>query len=114
MTARQSSDTAQDNVIAKNELHQQVGAIWSDVLQCGEVSAEQNFFELGGDSLMTMMVAFRISDELRVELPPSALAEHPTLGEFCTLIGQIQSRSAPSIGSGDAMVGEGVLEEGVL
>jgi acyl carrier protein len=63
-----------------------VSGIWAEVLQQNEINPEDNFIELGGDSLMTMMVMFRVNDELQVELPPGSIMEAPTLREFCQMI----------------------------
>lgn len=100
--------------IAQSAIIQQVGAIWSDVLQCGEISAGQNFFELGGDSLMSMMAAFRISDELQIELPLSAFTEHPTFGEFCTMINHLRLQRLPSGTSSSSKINDETLEEGAV
>ncbi len=63
-----------------------VRVIWEEVLQQDNIGPEDNFFEQGGDSIMTMMVLFQVSDTLGVELPPGALFEAQTLREFCRLI----------------------------
>jgi acyl carrier protein len=63
-----------------------VSEIWMEVLQIDRLSPKDNFFEQGGDSLMTMMMLFRVSDDLNVEMPPDAIMEAPTLREFCLAI----------------------------
>jgi acyl carrier protein len=63
-----------------------VYAIWADVLQEEEIGPEDNFFGLGGDSLMSMIVIFRVKNELNVELPPGSIYQSPTLRKFSLLI----------------------------
>jgi myxalamid-type nonribosomal peptide synthetase MxaA len=63
-----------------------VYAIWADVLQEEEIGPEDNFFGLGGDSLMSMIVIFRVKDELNVELPAGSIYQSPTLREFSQII----------------------------
>ena len=63
-----------------------VGEIWMEALQLDRISPDDNFFERGGDSLMTMMTLFRVSDVLNVDMPPDALIENPTLRDFCQAI----------------------------
>jgi acyl carrier protein len=63
-----------------------VYAIWADVLQEEEIGPEDNFFGLGGDSLMSMIVIFRVKTELNVELTPGSIYQSPTLREFSQLI----------------------------
>ena len=63
-----------------------VGEIWAEALQLEKINPDDNFFGQGGDSLTTMMMLFRISDVLNVDMPPDALMEFPTLREFCKAI----------------------------
>ena len=63
-----------------------VAEIWMEALQLDKISPDDNFFERGGDSLTTMMMLFRVSDVLNVDLPPDALVEASTLREFCQAI----------------------------
>jgi len=70
-----------------------VGEIWEEALQLDNVDPGDNFFERGGDSLTTMMMLFRVSDVLNVDMPPDALMESPTLREFCQAVdGRISAR----------------------
>jgi len=68
-----------------------VGKIWMEALVLDEINLDDNFFELGGDSLLTMMMLFRVSDVLNVDMPPDALMDAPTLGEFCQAIDGVKS-----------------------
>jgi myxalamid-type nonribosomal peptide synthetase MxaA len=81
-----------------------VYSIWSDVLQIDEINPEDDFFALGGDSLMTMMVLFRVNNELHVELSPSAIYTSPTLREFSQLIDSNR----------EALEGEGLADDSLL
>jgi len=62
--------------------------VGAEILQCRVASRSDNFFDLGGDSMMMMMVLFRVGEELGVELPQGVLVEVPCLKEFCELIDQ--------------------------
>jgi len=63
-----------------------IGEIWMEVLQLDNINPGDNFFEQGGDSLMTMMMLFRVSDVMNMDMPPDALMDAPTLREFCQAI----------------------------
>jgi len=56
-----------------------LAGIWSQVLEVERVGAEDNFFDLGGHSLLITQVASRIRRTLEVELPLQKLFERPTL-----------------------------------
>ena len=68
-----------------------VGEIWMEALQLGKINSDDNFFERGGDSLTTMMMLFRVSDVLNVDIPPDALMDAPTLREFCQSIDDMKT-----------------------
>lgn len=74
-----------------------VSAIWAELLQRPTVEPADHFFDHGGDSMMAMIVQFRVADELHVELPPGAVNEAPTLREFCALIDRYRLQEPPSI-----------------
>ena len=65
----------------------EIASIWADVLQLPSPPVpEDNFFSLGGDSLLMTMVLFRVNEAFQIELPPMALLETPELGAFSTIV----------------------------
>ncbi len=56
--------------------------IWSDLLGIEGVGPNDNFFALGGHSLLGMQVLSRIRERLDVDLPVAALFEATTLGKL--------------------------------
>ena|SRR5882724_11659031 len=80
-------------------------AIWAEALQKdGGISADSNFFELGGDSLAMMIVLFRINEELGVELSPLALLEASTPVALSALIAAMRDSSSGDGGATDCEV----------
>ena len=69
-----------------SETETRVAPLWEEVLQRSVANSQDNFFDLGGDSVMMMMVIFRVGEVLGVELPQGVLVETPTLKQFCQLI----------------------------
>src|SRR3989441_4843225 len=53
--------------------------IWAQVLRLDRVGAEDNFFDLGGHSLMATQIVSRVREQCRVELAMRVLFDRPTV-----------------------------------
>jgi acyl carrier protein len=56
------------------------------VLHRDRVSIDDNFFDLGGHSLMATQIVSRIREHFRVELAIRALFETPTISGLCEAV----------------------------
>ncbi|WP_031507118.1 non-ribosomal peptide synthetase [Streptomyces megasporus] len=65
---------------------QAVARIWEEVLGVDEVTAEDDFFDLGGHSLLVPRVLFALRRDLGAELPLVALFENTTVAELARRI----------------------------
>jgi len=61
------------------ETEEAVAAIWADLLGVERVGRHDNFFQLGGNSLLVTRLVFRIGREMDVELSVSDVFEKPEL-----------------------------------
>jgi thioesterase domain-containing protein/acyl carrier protein len=68
-------------VQSPEDMEQRLRAIWSSLLDLGEIPVDANFFLLGGNSLLAMRLLERIEHEFGVPLTPAVLFGAPTLGE---------------------------------
>ena len=68
--------------------------IWSGVLGLDQVGVNDNFLELGGDSLLAGQVISRVISAFRVELPLRSLFESPTVAEMALVVTQNQAMQA--------------------
>src|SRR5450755_1787233 len=59
-----------------------VAAIWADVLRRERISLHDNFFDLGGHSLMATQIVSRIRRSLSADVPLRALFEFPTVASL--------------------------------
>ncbi|MEO5913268.1 MAG: amino acid adenylation domain-containing protein [Luteolibacter sp.] len=66
---------------------QRLAVMWSDLLEVPQVHRDDDFFALGGHSLMALRLFSRINREFNLTLPLAALLSHPTLRELATLVG---------------------------
>jgi len=67
-----------------------VAAIWATELGRASVGRHDNFFSLGGHSLMAAKLMTRLRDALRVEVPVRILFEAPTLSRFVHALALIE------------------------
>jgi acyl-CoA synthetase (AMP-forming)/AMP-acid ligase II len=81
-------------------LEKQLARIWETVLQTKQVGIHDDFFALGGDSLLATQVLVHIHTILRVEVEVSLFFEAPTVAEMArhleTLTGSGQARRPSS------------------
>lgn len=61
-------------------------ALFAEALGTDRVAPDDDFFELGGQSVQAMVLAARIRAELGVELPVAALFDAPTVTELDQLL----------------------------
>ena len=59
-----------------------VSRIWAELLGRDEVGIDENFFDLGGQSLVATQIMSRVRDAFRLELRVSLLFEQPTVERF--------------------------------
>lgn len=64
--------------------------IWTDILGLKEISIDDDFFALGGHSLLIAQLTARIRDAFFIELPVSCIFKSPTLLEIAKAIDSIR------------------------
>lgn len=66
-----------------------LASIWREVLQLAEVGARDNFFDLGGHSLLMTRVVARVREAFQVELSIRRFFETPTLSGLALAIEEL-------------------------
>ena len=75
-------DATAAHVAPRSPIEQTLADIWAEVLGLSSVGVHDNFFDIGGHSLMATQVVSRTRLSFRVELPLQALFEAPTVAEL--------------------------------
>ena len=88
-----------------------VAEIFRDVLQLADIGAEEDFFDLGGHSLMALDLLRRVFGRLHVELPVAAIFAAPTIRGLAARIDQA-SGGAERSATGSRLVRINVGGEG--
>ncbi len=75
-------------------IEEHLAAIWSELLGVVEINRNDDFFALGGHSLMALRMFSRINREFDQSLPLAALLQHPTIASLATLLAQPVEKTA--------------------
>jgi aspartate racemase len=85
----QTSDTREQVYVApRTPVEELLAEIWAQVLNVPRIGIHDNFFKLGGHSLLSTVLISRIREAFHVELPVLALFESPTVAELAGTIEQ--------------------------
>ena len=64
----------------------QLAKILEQVFRRERIGVQDNFFELGGHSLLAIQVIGQIRSRLKIDLPLSAIFQHPTISQLAQLV----------------------------
>jgi acyl-CoA synthetase (AMP-forming)/AMP-acid ligase II/acyl carrier protein len=90
----------QASAAPRTPVEKALAAIWAEVLQVEQVLVDDNFFVLGGDSLLATRILIRLHEAMQVEVGVSCIFEAPTVAEMAayleTLIQADRASQPPS------------------
>ncbi len=66
-------------IAPRNPSEAALAQIWATLLKCDLVGMNDNFFDLGGDSLLAVRLLTQVNHQFQQQLPVSTLFLHPTL-----------------------------------
>ncbi len=84
-----------DYIAPSTDAEREIAGVWAEVIGLERVGANQNFFDLGGTSLMLEHVQVRLEATLDRQLPLTTLFQHPTVGSLAASLEE-PMRSTPS------------------
>jgi acyl carrier protein len=68
------------------EVEREVCAIWAEVLGVDRVEVDDDFFDIGGYSLLAVQILTRVEERFGVKLTVREFFEHPTVAELSGLL----------------------------
>ena len=83
-------ESARPRVAPRTALELALASIWCDILKCTGISVHDNFFLLGGHSLLVTQMVARMRSQFRIDLPIRAIFEAPTIARLAALIEPLQ------------------------
>nr|VFK31688.1 MAG: Acyl transferase domain-containing protein [Candidatus Kentron sp. MB]VFK75612.1 MAG: Acyl transferase domain-containing protein [Candidatus Kentron sp. MB] len=85
---------------ARNRLEQELVELWQSFLGIKPIGVDDDFFELGGDSMTAVQLIARLRDALGKDLPVGSLLDTPTIATLAEKLetkGAIDHASIPSL-----------------
>ncbi len=70
----------------RTDTEKRIATVWSELFERNSLSRQDDFFDLGGDSLMAAVTAARIYAEFQVQIDLRTFAEKPTLAELASVV----------------------------
>lgn len=82
------SEAGHKHMAPRSSIEKEIAAIWEQVLKMDGVGIHDNFFDLGGHSLLIAQVHSRIQEVFKKDLPLIKLLEHPTVSSLAKYLGE--------------------------
>ncbi|HXV82218.1 MAG TPA: non-ribosomal peptide synthetase [Candidatus Binatia bacterium] len=76
-------------VMPRTLVESTLAGIWSDVLEVDHVGVNDNFFDLGGDSLLAGRIVARINQHFHANITMRDFFELPTVGELSRIVMEV-------------------------
>jgi len=79
----------------RDEVERRIAAIWQDLLGVDRVGVHDDYFELGGDSLLSVRLVGALRESLGVEIPARRLLDARTVAALAALAQERSPTAAP-------------------
>ncbi|MGN7996791.1 non-ribosomal peptide synthase/polyketide synthase, partial [Chitinophaga sp. 22308] len=87
-----------DNYMApRNEREQLLAGIWSELLNIEAVGIHDNFFEIGGHSLLAMRLTAALRKYEQLDIPVRQIFEHPTIAGLSVYMAGLAKETLPPV-----------------
>jgi amino acid adenylation domain-containing protein/non-ribosomal peptide synthase protein (TIGR01720 family) len=84
---------AGEGALPRTRVESLLAGIWAEVLRLPRVGIHDNFFALGGDSILSIQVTTR-AQRLGIAISPGLVFQHPTIAELAAVAGTGRSAQA--------------------
>lgn len=83
-------------IAPRNDLELQIAQIWEDILNIKSIGVTNNFFDLGGHSLLSVRLIARLQQQFQQDIPLSSLFQAGTIEHLAGIISQSTKSVYPS------------------
>jgi acyl carrier protein len=77
-------------------MQQRVAAIWRAVLEAPNLSLDENFFDIGGSSILLIRIRKELQEQLSRQIPITWMFECTTIRSLASKLSEAASESAPT------------------
>jgi len=81
-------------VAPRTELERAITTIWQEALRLDKLGIDDNFFDLGGHSLLLIRVTKKVGELIGRELPIINMFEYPTINALAAFLSEEQNDEA--------------------
>jgi thioesterase domain-containing protein len=91
--------TQEDRPVAapRDALEDELVALWQELLGVAPISIEDDFFDLGGHSMLAAAMVARLAERFDRSIPVALLLENPTLASFADALVRASRENLPSV-----------------
>ncbi|MGA2649068.1 MAG: amino acid adenylation domain-containing protein [Terracidiphilus sp.] len=82
----------------RSEIETKLAAIWAETLNLEHIGKRDNYFDLGGNSLLIVKLLSRVEHSLGIRVPVATLFQHSTLQAFSDAVAKRIETTAPQSG----------------
>ncbi|MBE7381469.1 MAG: amino acid adenylation domain-containing protein [Leptolyngbya sp. SIO1E4] len=81
-----------DRSLPGTQTEQTLRKMWSTLLGVNQIELEDNFFDLGGNSLLAIQFINRLSEEFQVDIPVWMLFKHSTITSLAKVVDDLRQK----------------------
>lgn len=89
-------DLDQDFVAPESPVEKVIAAIWAETLKLSGVGIHDNFFDLGGNSLLAIKIISQLRNNFSVDLPVRILFDEPTIAHLANRLENLTKAAGSS------------------
>jgi acyl carrier protein len=84
-------------VAPRTQIEETIARIWRQILRIEKVGVQDNFFDLGGNSLLLMQTHAKLCLALEVDFPIVRFFEHSTIAALTEFLAARNNASLPNV-----------------
>jgi acyl transferase domain-containing protein/thioesterase domain-containing protein len=93
---RKRPHLAQDYIAPRTASEKRLADLWCELLMLDEIGIDDNFFDLGGDSLTAVRMARLYGERFEQEIPAVKVFQYSTIAQLCRYLEEGASAPSPT------------------